>query len=425
MSEGYTETDIAILDNYLADAPIDIPIFILAHFPIHLWGDKLSENADKLAETLNKYPNVIFVWGHNHSAFDEYYDKVFRAGDVLVIDGNGTEVELNFTYLSAGCISDAEYTGVSGGSAWVLGKGLIVTISANGEVSFDYYTMDANVMKEKGPYFVKYRDGIKYSTLKTEYIADGGAGVLPEVSDAINYKFVGWDGDISEISCHSVITAKYEYITNLDPDYVYFTIQEGEGLAVGKSGTPILQYAVPYTPNMNVMDALKILHDAEFESGGIEITVGEHGAINGVWGHSTENGTWVMDPANGRGNIYSSEKLIGGRSYYVYALEGDELKDTSYLSPFVNNVVVGEKLTMKAEAWRYQTTTYGYVLSELNGDVYVGETLDSLTETGIDAINGIFDIQFDIAGTYYIAVKSDIAGLAVSKVVVGNSNIDL
>lgn len=418
MSEGYSEEDIAKLNDYLLTAPTDIPVFILAHFPIHFWGDKLSENADKLADTLNKYPNVVFIWGHNHSAFDEYYDKVYRAGDILKIDGKGTEVKINFTYLSAGCISDAEYTGAAGGSAWVLGKGLIVTIDANGELNFDYYTMDADILKENGPYFVEYREGIKYTTIKTEYIENGGTGTPPDVADAINFRFVGWDNDINAVHQHTVVTAKYEYITDLDPRYVYFTIQEGEGIAIGKSGTAILQYAIPFAENMTAMDALKALHEAEFVEENTQIDVGAHGALTRVWGHTSTNGTWIMEPTSGRGYIYNSEKLIGGRSYYIYALDGETLKDPSYLSPFVNVVSVGEKLSMKAQTWKFQTTTYGYVMTDLDGDVYVGDSIDTLTDTGIDAVGGNFDIVFDTSGTYYVAVKSAESGLAVNKVTV-------
>lgn len=414
MGEGYSEEDIARIDTYLATAPTDIPIFVLTHFPLHFWSDKLSENADKLAAVLNKYPNVVMIWGHNHSSFDEYYDKVYRAGDVIIVDSKGTEVELNFTYLSAGCISDAEYTGASGGSAWVLGKGLIVTIGSDGKLSFDYYTMDGDILEENGPYFVEYRDGIKYETIKTEYVEAGNVGTPPEVLDVINFKFVGWDREVNAINNHTVVTAKYEYITNLNPDYVYFTVQEGDGIAVGKSGAAILQYAIPFAENMTAIDALKALHDAEYEGGSDNIGTGDYGTLSCVWGHSSTNGTCIMEPANGRGYIYNSEKLIGGRSYYVYAHDDDDIKDTSYLSPFVNNITVGEQLTMKAEYWRTETTTYGYTAVGLEGDVFAGTALDNLVDTGINATNGIFDIAFNTEGTYYVAVKSENAGLAVN-----------
>jgi len=60
------------------------------------------------------------LWGHNHSDFDPAYDAVLHAGDTITIDSKGTERQINFTYLPAGCISDFEYTGVSGGSAYSL-----------------------------------------------------------------------------------------------------------------------------------------------------------------------------------------------------------------------------------------------------------------------------------------------------------------
>jgi hypothetical protein len=139
------------VEAYLSTAPTDIPIFILTHFPIHFWGDRKEENADKLLDVYNKYPNLVVLWGHNHSDFDENYDKVFHPGDSIVIDENGTTREINFTYLSGGCISDAEYTGPYGGSAWVLGKGLIVTINPDKSLTYDYYTMDGEKMAEEVP----------------------------------------------------------------------------------------------------------------------------------------------------------------------------------------------------------------------------------------------------------------------------------
>lgn len=416
MSQGYSEEDIERIATYLASAPKDIPIFVLTHFPIHFWGDRLTKNADKLVAVLNQYPNVVVIWGHNHSDFDTAYDAVCHAGDVITIDNKGTQATLNFDYLSAGCISDAEYTGVNGGSAWVLGKGLIVTIGADGKLSYDYYTMDAKKMSEEGPYLVEYRDNISYSTIATEYVEAGKAANPPAVPEIPNYKFTGWDADLSAINRHTVATATYEFDTGLDDNYVYFTIQENGGIAVGKSGTPILQYAIPYTEGMTSLDAVKALQDAEMEGGSPEVASGGYGYIASVWGHTSPNGAWVMDPGSTSCYIYATDKLVPGRSYYIYALEANEYTATSYLTPFVNNADVGEAVSMEAAYWIFDLMTYVYSAVPLDGDVYAGKTIDTMTDTGIDAVGGKFDISFDEAGEYYVGVKGTGAALAVNKI---------
>ena len=418
MGQGYSEDDINRIDTYLASAPKDIPIFVLTHFPIHYWEGRLTDNAEKLATTLNKYPNVVVLWGHNHSNFDDSYDDAFFAGDKLVVDAAGTEVEINFTYLAAGCISDFEYTGVAGGSAWVMGKGLIVTIDAKGDLSFDYYTMDGQKMSHDGPYLVEYRDGVNYATFATEYVEAGEAANPPAAPAIPNYKFIGWDVALDAITRHTVATAMYAFDTGLDPAYVYFTVQEGTDFAVGKSGKPILLYPIPYTEGMVAFDGIKALHDAEFEGGSADIGVGAYGAYTKMWGHVPTNGAWVMDPGSATGYIYSTDALAPGGVYYVYALDGMEFKETSYLSPFESNIVVDETLTMNAVSWAFDITTYGYNATALNGDVYAGTTIDAMTDTGIDAVGGEFKISFDKAGTYYVGVKSPNAGLAATVVTV-------
>ncbi len=416
--QGYSEEDINRIDTYLATAPKDIPIFVISHFPIHYWDGRITENAAKLAEALNKYPNIVVIWGHNHSNFDTSYDTVMHAGDKIVIDGQGTQVELNFTYLAAGCISDAEYTGVSGGSAWVMGKGLIVTIDAKGNLSFDYYTMDGLQMSHDGPYLVEYRDGVNYQTFATEYVEEGKAANPPAVPEIPNFKFIGWDVALDAITRHTVATALYAFDTGLDPAYVYFTVQEGGSVAIGKSGTPILLYAIPYAEGMTAFDGIKALHDAEFAGGSADIGIGVYGAYTKMWGHVPTNGAWIMDPGSSKGYIYSTDALTPGGAYYVYALDGIEFKETSYLSPFTSDIVVGEAITMNAVSWAFDITTYGYFATALNGDVYVGTAIDTMTDTGIDAVSGEFKISFDKAGTYYVGVKSANAGLAATVVTV-------
>jgi hypothetical protein len=89
---------------------------------------------------LNAHPNVIFLWGHDHTDSDTYYDKVYTAGDTITAGTKAapTDLKINFTYCAAGCMSDAEY---GAGGAFVKGKGLVMAID-NSKVTFNYYGLD-------------------------------------------------------------------------------------------------------------------------------------------------------------------------------------------------------------------------------------------------------------------------------------------
>lgn len=192
-SQGYSLEDIGRLADWLATAPGDIPLFVLGHYPIHYWGDRLCENREPLLELLNGHPNVVFLWGHNHSDFDRHYDRVFRPGSVLTLDHKGCQREIRFTYLSAGCISDREYTGPHGGSAWVQGKGLVVTIRPDRSLVFTYYDQEGNPLAEQGTWLVEFREGVGYETLSRCYVSAGEAAPAPEPRKQEGFRFIGWD----------------------------------------------------------------------------------------------------------------------------------------------------------------------------------------------------------------------------------------
>jgi len=119
------------------------PIFVLSHFPIHTNGTRTSENAAQLIKVLNEYPNVIFLWGHNHSEADKAYDKVFGPGfeavgrERLTIGSGvlGETPRINFHYAGAGCMSDREY---NGNADQIDGKGLLAAINGP-DITFTWY----------------------------------------------------------------------------------------------------------------------------------------------------------------------------------------------------------------------------------------------------------------------------------------------
>lgn len=122
---GFPQDDIDAVDAYLASAPSDIPVFILSHFPLHLscateshsipGGDhRQTENNLALIEVLNKYPNVVFLWGHNHTFQDPRYGTICPAGSLFTYDySNPTEkIEINFTYANYGSFCRGDNYGI-------------------------------------------------------------------------------------------------------------------------------------------------------------------------------------------------------------------------------------------------------------------------------------------------------------------------
>ena len=331
---GYSDEDIARVDEYLSTAPTDIPIFVLTHFPLHFWGDRLTRGNDALIDVFNKYPNVVLLWGHNHSDFDEYYDNVYRPGSSIVIDQNGTARTINFTYLSAGCISDLEYTGAHGGSAWVQGKGLICTINADGTLTFNYYDMQGDRMEELGPYLVEFREGVNCTTLSREYVDAGQPAEAPEVPEIYHYRFTGWDNDFDHIAEHLVVTAEYEFVANRDENYVYLTLTDGTDAVAGKSGQELVFYPVPYTENMTVGDAFQIMQDAEYDGDQYDIVYGGYGGFNDIFGQTPENGAFALCLDSESGYVQASAMAVPGDCYYITLFtSADEQYTPSYLSP--------------------------------------------------------------------------------------------
>ena len=262
----YDPDDIERLEKYLSTAPTGIPIFILTHYPLHYWTDVRSvEHAPEVIDVLNAAVDagheITVLWGHNHSDFDDYYYIPAFPGETMVFAAtkdaktgaitpkdNGT-AQIKFTYVAAGCTSDAEYTGADGGSAATMNKGLIVTIGADGKLDYTYYTMDGERMpvqepwNEPEPWLVRYREGVEpedgsaLPVINTQYVADGEAAKPVSGPLVKGYVFEGWstivngsDADFdftAPITKNTLITAKYSEVgieieeATLTPDETY------------------------------------------------------------------------------------------------------------------------------------------------------------------------------------------------------------
>jgi len=162
--QQFAQSEIDTLGTYLETTTSTVPLFIIAHHPIHSINlnsrARFTEGSpDKLVTLLNEYSeqrDIYFLWGHNHSqnpTRDPNYDTLFLPGSTLkVLPGGKTaawanvvDQEIQFTYLAAGCLSDVEYTG---GSELVLGKAVLAVIT-DGKAAFTYYDKNAEILTHR------------------------------------------------------------------------------------------------------------------------------------------------------------------------------------------------------------------------------------------------------------------------------------
>jgi hypothetical protein len=432
---GFGEADINTLATYLSSAPTDIPIFIMSHYPLHSFGGRNMINADDVITLLNQYPNVVFVYGHNHSVFDTYYDQINEAGDYL--DVSGTPIQIKFTYTSAGCMSDSEY---GAGSHFVQGKGLIAKIDGSA-VTLTHYKMDGTptndqrivnipaVYNEAGPFVVKFKDGHTNQMLSYQTVASGTSATEPSHVKYDGYIYMGWDKDFSNITQNITVTATYiekpeplAQETALDPNYVYITLYEGDSPARSSKangtydiGSPIVLYPIPFTPGMKIDDAVIALHELAYADGTAGLSIfSDYGfdCFSKIWGHTPVHNTLAFTDS---GYVDAAIEAQGGSVYYLLAYDSSWIT-TSFITPDITNTETGKYITMQAKTMS-MNSDYTYTPKGYAGDIYVGKSIDSLADTGINSDEkGVFTISFNSAGTYYVMAKSSAGGDAVAVV---------
>ena len=146
--DHYSSSQITGLRDYLNSTGTDKPIIILTHFPIHHFSSRTTTNADQVIDVLNAAADagrtIILLWGHNHTMSDSNYDQVFKPGSKVEY-ASGKTKEISFYHMAAGCMSDSDY---GSGSAYVKGKGLVITIDSDKKLDFAYYDANGNNVTE-------------------------------------------------------------------------------------------------------------------------------------------------------------------------------------------------------------------------------------------------------------------------------------
>lgn len=121
----FPTSELEAIDDYLNAAPENIPIFVLSHYPLHLacatashgipgTDHRQTENNGALIEILNRHPNVVFLWGHNHTFQDPRYGTICPAGSKMTwsYDDPDDKAEINFIYANYGSFCRGDSYGV-------------------------------------------------------------------------------------------------------------------------------------------------------------------------------------------------------------------------------------------------------------------------------------------------------------------------
>ena len=184
----FPDEDINALAAYLDKAPNNIPVFIVSHYPLHLsvpysahgipGGTRETKGNEKLIEVLNRHPNAVFMWGHNHTFQDPRYGTIRPAGSKFTVTESDVtkKAEINFVYANMGsfCRGDT--------------YGAIAEVERGGDtVTVKLYYVDTNVPMDT-----------KESAVIT-YAADGTVSADVTTSDSTNYidmfYLAGWYDD--------------------------------------------------------------------------------------------------------------------------------------------------------------------------------------------------------------------------------------
>lgn len=158
--EEFLVDDIKNLQAFLdQNSSFSRPIFILSHFPLHVYGNGKTEkteanisshdgsapkNAKKVFDLLNsaadKGLNIFYIWGHNHSADHTYYDSFVTPNQTITIasDNAAVPTEISFTYAAAGTVRNEKVGGQE-----VQGKGFVAKIEEK-KVTLTYYGAKGN-----------------------------------------------------------------------------------------------------------------------------------------------------------------------------------------------------------------------------------------------------------------------------------------
>ncbi|MCR5135388.1 MAG: Ig-like domain-containing protein, partial [Clostridiales bacterium] len=189
--DQYEQSQIDDLEEYLTAQDTTKPIIILSHFPLHRFGSgynaRQTANANKVIAVLNEAAaagkTIVFLWGHNHSVSDTFYDEIYGPGDTIPYSSSDS-AQIQFYYAAAGCMSDQDY---GSGSAFVKGKGLVIQIRdddgdgnvAAEDLGFAYYNAGGTNVTENKDEFPIVVNPVAVESISIDEASSGGEAGQP------------------------------------------------------------------------------------------------------------------------------------------------------------------------------------------------------------------------------------------------------
>jgi uncharacterized protein YjdB len=335
----YQTSQISALTAYMNSVGNDKPIFVISHYPLHFISSRTISGAGSVIDALNNAatngtPNdasddkkIVYLWGHNHTDSDVNYDQIFVPGDTIS-DQSGSSKTIDFYYGAAGCMSDSEY---GTGSAYVKGKGLIVTINSKNQLSFTYYDENGNNVTEGGTYTEQDPvpvEGVSITdtgghtltgkqtvearkTLKLSYAAEPADATVKSAS------WTSSDTGVATVSSSGVVKGVSEGTATI-------TVTLSDGLT---RGTATASIDVEVTPASSEEQYYVITIDnyALSSHASSEVTTNS----SGYEYHGLEAVTYSADDAAPYSILWTLEEVDGVENgYYIKSYNGDYLSAT-------------------------------------------------------------------------------------------------
>ena len=277
MTGSFETSEITKLDEYLKTVDKSKPVFVMSHYPLHSYSSRSSKNADALIQVLNEYPNVVFLWGHNHSVSDTYYDNIYKAGSVIK---TSTSQTIKFTYAAAGHMDGGSWGGVDA-------RGLLVKVDGS-DVTFTYYDTDGKT--------------------GSSVTVDVSKGTSDDGDD---------DGDDDIIGTGT--PASGNYVIVVDGKYALTSKSGSSGLAAQEvtiSGGKITDgYDATMSWNIKNDDGSLTIKSNNEASKWLGLSSSSSGGRK-LQLSSTENGNWTYDADNSY--LYDGKTSSSGTKYYLY-----------------------------------------------------------------------------------------------------------
>ncbi|HPK35118.1 MAG TPA: metallophosphoesterase [Oscillospiraceae bacterium] len=345
-SQSFSTTEISNLDAALKTIDPSVPVFVASHCPLHYFNSRTTGNAAAMVEVLNNYPNVIFLWGHNHTVNDTNYGTVKVAGNTIQCSSTSSPVTINFTYANFGAMNAGTQNAY----------GMLATLaktSSGTTIDFDYKNLSGTTTSS---YSVTIEDDTP-----NEEINDVAITVTaPEPGDVPN--------------TDAVVSGPFEgssYTVSWNPNPTAFDYETSYMATVVLTAPSGYSFTSGVTATVNGYDATAVL-----DSGTLTVTYTFTTAAG-----STET-TYELASSVEEGATY----LIvaeSGSDYYALTTSSTTISSVSYLLGSAATISDDKIVSTVSDSMLWVFTADGDGYDIMNGSYYLNRV--SGTSGGIEA----------------------------------------